>query len=96
MGKVDNKQMDLAIDAYLKGSMSIREAAKAYDVAKSSLSDRVLGGGHKAGRPTVLSEQTEKLIVKSLVTCMNKYMNECMKCMNKCMAWCLYLGVCFE
>jgi len=43
MGKVHRNKMDLAIDAYIKGEMSIREAAKAFDVAKSSLSNRLLG-----------------------------------------------------
>jgi hypothetical protein len=43
MGKVHRNKMDLAIGAYIKGEMSIREAAKAFDVAKSSLSNRLLG-----------------------------------------------------
>ena len=68
MGKVNQKQMGLAIDAYLKGKMSIREAATAFGVAKSSLSDRLLHGGRDKpiGRPTLLGESTEKLIVELL------------------------------
>jgi len=70
MAKVNRKQMNLAIDAYIKGDMRIREAAKAFGVAKSSLSNRLLGSGHKPiGRPTVLSEYTENLIVNLLTTC---------------------------
>ena len=71
MGKVNQKQMGLAIDAYLKGKMSIREAATAFGVAKSSLSDRLLHGGRDKpiGRPTLLGESTEKLIVELLTTC---------------------------
>ncbi len=40
MGKVYRKKIDLA---YIKGELSIREAAKAFGVAKSSLSNRLLG-----------------------------------------------------
>jgi hypothetical protein len=40
-----------------------------YGVSKSALSRHVLGGGYKPGRPTALSDQEEKLIVKLLLTC---------------------------
>ncbi len=78
MGKVDRIQMDRAVDAYLKGTISIREAAKMYGVTKSALSRHLLGCGYKRGRPTALSEHEEKLIVKLLLTCGD--MGFCLTC----------------
>ena len=45
MGKIGRKQMDIAIDAYENGKIIIREAIKTYGLAKSTLSDYILGGG---------------------------------------------------
>ena len=49
-----------------------------YGVSKSALSRHVLGGGYKPGRPTALSDQEEKLIVKLLLTCSD--MGFCLTC----------------
>ena len=62
--------MENAVQAYRNGQMSMREAAKRFGVAQSTLSTRVNGISlERLGRPTTLSEFTETLLVKMLITC---------------------------
>ena len=59
MGKVDEEQMQLAIQAYRSENISFENAAKRYGVKITTLKDRVNGGSNKVGRPTRLSGFTE-------------------------------------
>jgi len=48
--------------------MSLREAAKTFKIPRSTLSDKMAGRvENKAGRPTVLSKEEEKLIVQRII-----------------------------
>ena len=68
--KTDSSQMGNAGAAYTSGEMSMRAAVKQFGVAQSTLSNRVHGiAGAKNGRPCRLSEFTETLYLKMLVTC---------------------------
>ena len=49
--------------------MSLRAAAKAFNIDKSTLSKRLRGFGEKIGHPTNLSDLREKIIAKMLSTC---------------------------
>ena len=71
MGKVNEEQMQLAIQAYRSENISFESAAKRYGVKITTLKDRVSGNGssNKVGRPTRLSGFTEALIVELLGSC---------------------------
>ena len=69
MGKVNEEQMELAIQAYRSENISFENAAKRYGVKITTLKDRVNNGGNKVGRPTRLSGFTEALIVELLGSC---------------------------
>ncbi len=60
------EQMLVAVDAVQKG-MSVRNASQEFNIPKSTLMDRC-SNRHKAkdGRPTVLIEEEETLIVERL------------------------------
>lgn len=62
-------QADLkqAIEDVKMDKLSLREAAKVYGVPSSTLSDRVSRRGERLGRPTVLSEEEEELLVERIV-----------------------------
>jgi hypothetical protein len=69
MGKVNEEQMNRAINAYDNDKLSLRDVAILYGVKKSTLNDRLKGRGNKPGAKTKLNDRAEKLIVKQILTC---------------------------
>ena len=69
MGKVNETQMALAINAINNDGMDLRSAARAYGVKKSTLNDRIHGTGNKSGPRTKLSDFTERLLLTTFQTC---------------------------
>jgi len=47
MGKVDNESVEQAAKAYLNQNISLREAARRFNVAKSTLEARIKGRSDK-------------------------------------------------
>ena len=69
MGKVNETQMALAINAVNNDGMDVRSAARAYGVKKSTLNDRIHGTSNKSGPRTKLSDFTQRLSVTTFHTC---------------------------
>ena len=70
MGKVNETQMALAINAVNNDGMDVQSAARAYGVKKSTLGDWINGAaGNKPGPWTKLSDFTERLLVTTFQTC---------------------------
>ena len=66
------ESMTLAVDAVLKGGLSVRRAAQDYDVPRSTLADRVSGRvlpGALSGPSRYLSYQEEDELVHFLLEC---------------------------
>lgn len=59
--------MQLAINSVKNEELSLRQAAKNYGVPLSTLSDRCSTRGGKIGRPTVLSEEEEDMVVERII-----------------------------
>ncbi|MBM3939048.1 MAG: hypothetical protein FJ333_10425 [Sphingomonadales bacterium] len=70
MSQYDQAVMDEAVKACKDGLMSVRGAAKHYNLPKSTLQDRVSEThGKQHGRPTVLTEDEELYIVEMVEQC---------------------------
>ena len=65
----DNKSLEKALEAVATGRLSIRAAAEAYDVPKSTLSDKYHGKHiSKNGRPNALSNTDENHLLHGILT----------------------------
>lgn len=65
--RYSQEAMKAAVKAVKEKKMGVRQAAKEYSVPKSTLSDLACGATKTAlGRPTVLSDEEELLIVQRL------------------------------
>lgn len=59
--------LDIAVNAVREKKMSIREAAKEYKVPRSTICDRIRGKKETLGRPTEMTADEERLLVKRLM-----------------------------
>lgn len=66
----DPDMLKMAVKAVVENGMSLRKAAEQFNVKRSTLADRVKGKHSKSqGGQTVLSPETERLLVNRLILC---------------------------
>lgn len=66
-GRYQQAAMDQAIRAVKAGEMTMREASLHFEVPKATLCDKVNKKLHRVGRPTVLSDIEETVLVERLI-----------------------------
>ncbi len=65
--KYVSENLDKALAEVKAGRLSIRAAAKEFEVPKSTILDRLHGVTKNVGRPTELSEEEEQVLVSRLM-----------------------------